>query len=1096
MAGILLAGLRCGAATFAVTNAADSGAGTLRAAITNANAVAGSHTITFSLAAPYRIALTSGLPALIRSVLVDGSTQPGYAGTPLVQLDGTLAGVVKGLTFQGPGGGVQALRIAGFTNSAGVELAGPTNRVSGCWVMSNFFGVVTSGGASNGLIGGLSASNRNVISANRTGLSLSGSYGSRVQGNYVGLTSDGLKALSNSISGVDVYAPGCLIGGSTTNARNVIAACGQGIHILSSADADGVTVSGNYIGTDVTGTNAIPISGAGVRAGSVSGGVEIGGVSTAEGNIICSCVSDAVQLLGNSNTQHSVMNNRIGLGATGLPLPNGKDSLDAGVYIESSSNTVAFNVISGNSANGIRIVGGRNNLVLGNLIGTDAAGATAVTNKYAGVVLDAGASFNQIGSALYRNIISGNNGSGGYVNGATSTSNSFYYNYIGTDITGRKALGNGSGQPGIGINQASGTLVSGNLLSGNYSGVEVTGSGSRDTRIDFNLIGTDVTATNVLTNSWAGIVISAGSGHRVGTGGRNVVGGNTAYGVDVNGSASNVVVAGNYIGVSTNGQHAVGNGVGIRVYEATGANVCISNNVISGNLGRGILFTRTSATNAVIADNLIGLSASGSQVVSNRYYGIDLDTASNVRVGGASAGERNVIAGNGTAQVRLAGAGSNGPVVIAGNYIGLSASGASLPGGMAQNGILSENSPGIQIGGPSTLWRNVIGGCQYGINNVSGPGCWISYNYVGTDPSGTLERHNGIGIYIYDSSSNLVENNIIAGNSSFGLEVYVSSRWTRVRANRIGFGSITALPNGGTGIHLFDVNDATIGGTSAADGNLIAFNGGSGIAIQNFGQGAMRNLLLANLIYSNSAPGIDLGGTGVTANDAPPDADTGPNGLQNYPVLAFASAGATNIAGKMSGAGGTLRFEFFALTPAAGALFLGATNHYNPPSGVGAFSFNFGSAAPAGSFIVATATSADGTSEFSAPISLSSPTDADGDKMPDWWETAHLLNPAVSNAPNADADSDGITDLDEWIADTVPTDASSFLRIAALEVTTNSVVQLPTSATRVYDLQRGTEPGGAWQLIKTNIPGTGVPILLADPATDVQYTYRARARIP
>src|SRR5262249_50210034 len=80
--------------TFTVTNTNDSGAGSLRAAIQSANASLGADAIAFNIAgpAPYVINLLSPLPSVTDPVQIDGTTQPGFSGTPLIQLNGTGAG--------------------------------------------------------------------------------------------------------------------------------------------------------------------------------------------------------------------------------------------------------------------------------------------------------------------------------------------------------------------------------------------------------------------------------------------------------------------------------------------------------------------------------------------------------------------------------------------------------------------------------------------------------------------------------------------------------------------------------------------------------------------------------------------------------------------------------------------------------------------------------------------------------------------------------------------------------------------------------------------------------------------------------------------
>src|SRR5262249_51135208 len=174
---------------------------------------------------------------------------------------------------------------------------------------------------------------------------------------------------------------------------------------------------------------------------------------------------------------NTVAGNYIGTNLAGTAgLPNAID----GVYIGSAAhnNTVGGtangtgNVIAGNTGSGVIITDANtnNNLVLGNLIGTNAAGTAALGNGADGVGIMAGASNNIIGgaTAAARNIISGNGrlnvfagvfiGSGGNPSG-----NQILGNYIGTDISGLAALGNANS--GIILSGAGPTTVTGNIIS-------------------------------------------------------------------------------------------------------------------------------------------------------------------------------------------------------------------------------------------------------------------------------------------------------------------------------------------------------------------------------------------------------------------------------------------------------------------------------------------------------------------------------------------------------------------------------------------------------------------------------------------------------
>ena len=146
-----------------------------------------------------------------------------------------------------------------------------------------------------------------------------------------------------------------------------------------------------------------------------------------------------------------------------------------------------------------------------------------------------------------------------------------------------------------------------------------------------------------------------------------------------------------------------------------------------------------------------------------------------------------------------------------------------------------------------------------------------------------------------------VRKNVISGNDSHGISLS-GATGTSVTGNFIGTvqGGASALANTGSGVHI----------TGAATGNevldnVIAFNGGDGVTIES--SSALKNGVRRNAIHSNTGLGIDLAPDGVTANDAG-DGDTGPNGLQNFPVLTAAVVGGDRfeITGSLNSTAGTL----------------------------------------------------------------------------------------------------------------------------------------------------------------------------------------------
>jgi hypothetical protein len=189
--------------TFLVTTAADSGSGTLRQAILDSNAeMSAPNTIDFAIpgAGVQTIAPISELPAITASVLIDGSSQPGYAGTPLIELNGSQAGVADGLTITGPNVMVRGLDVNGYSHGAGILISGATATVdvitantigrdpTGTLARPNCFGVRILGGAHDNAIGGTSAALGNLIASN-TGPGVSvegdGTVGNRITANRI-----------------------------------------------------------------------------------------------------------------------------------------------------------------------------------------------------------------------------------------------------------------------------------------------------------------------------------------------------------------------------------------------------------------------------------------------------------------------------------------------------------------------------------------------------------------------------------------------------------------------------------------------------------------------------------------------------------------------------------------------------------------------------------------------------------------------------------------------------------------------------------------------------------------------------------------------
>lgn len=233
--------------TYSVTSTADSGPGSLRQAILNVNADAGADSITFNIAGSgvQTISLNSPLPAIANTVTIDGTTQTGYVGTPLIELNGSNASGA-GLDFEAGSAGSQVvgLTIDSFSG-AGVLL-----NSGGATVSNNYIGTDPTGKLAEPNHDGVdihsdgNTLNDNLISGNNfTGVWVSGN-GNTLTGNFIGTDVTGELALPNSLLGANVEAGGVVVDNASngaTDGKAVNTAGGQITNIVLKFGADGVS---------------------------------------------------------------------------------------------------------------------------------------------------------------------------------------------------------------------------------------------------------------------------------------------------------------------------------------------------------------------------------------------------------------------------------------------------------------------------------------------------------------------------------------------------------------------------------------------------------------------------------------------------------------------------------------------------------------------------------------------------------------------------------------------------------------------------------------------------------------------------------------
>jgi hypothetical protein len=182
---------------------------------------------------------TSALPAITEGLVIDATTQPGFAGTPLVELNGSSAGAgANGLNVTGGNTTITGLVINGFSNYAIYLNGGGGSTIAGNYIGTNAAGTAASANgwgivllnSPNNTIGGTSASRRNVISGNNNdGINIGGTAnGNVIQGNYIGTDAQGTVAVGNAKYGIGIgSSANNLIGGVTPGAGNLISGNGQ-----------------------------------------------------------------------------------------------------------------------------------------------------------------------------------------------------------------------------------------------------------------------------------------------------------------------------------------------------------------------------------------------------------------------------------------------------------------------------------------------------------------------------------------------------------------------------------------------------------------------------------------------------------------------------------------------------------------------------------------------------------------------------------------------------------------------------------------------------------------------------------------------------
>jgi titin len=671
------------------------------------------------------------------------------------------------------------------------------------------------------------------------------------------------------------------------------------------------------------------------------------------------------------------------LGSHNFVIGNGiVDNLNQGVSISGGSgNTLTSNTIGSNGGPGVSLSASSANTIGGTNAG---AGNTIQFNGADGLLVAAQSANNQI----VGNVISNNLANGVKLQDAGTTLNQVSGNEIGTDAGGTVAEAN-AGNGVLIYGGATNNTVQNNLVSANgHDGIAISGMGTNGNQVFGNTIGTNRAGTTALPNQ-DGVRISGGADNNPVH--NNLISGNKQYGVEIQGGGpAGNQVTGNFIGSTGTGLKAVPNTKGGVILEAGAFRDLIDANLISGNAGPGVEL-RDAATSAnVLETNFIGINFAGTAALPNKGDGVLIHLGASANyVGTANPGTANLISGNTGSGVEIAGAGTQGNLVME-NLIGTALDGEHAVGNQADGVLVDGGATQNDVGTGALISGNGLAGVH--IKDAATQQNLVYGDLIGTDITGKRPLPNDDGVIIDQAGTNTVgepaHGNVISGNT-IGVLIENNASGNRVQANLIGTGVTgAALGNAGPGVYvILGASNNTIGGTDTkqdgspgADANTIAYNA-SGVVVGYTPQDtATGNAIQENRIFSNGLIGIDLGNDGPTAN-TPGGPHPGPNALQNYPVIqeADSGGGTTNITFSLDTAPyETVTIEFYAT----------ASFVQEPPGVVEGWQFvgdvtvNLDATGtitgmqvtlPQNTFyeqLTATATGPDGTSEFSAPVTV------------------------------------------------------------------------------------------------------------------------------
>ncbi|WP_027002467.1 LamG-like jellyroll fold domain-containing protein [Hugenholtzia roseola] len=333
---------------------------------------------------------------------------------------------------------------------------------------------------------------------------------------------------------------------------------------------------------------------------------------------------------------------------------------------------------------------------------------------------------------------------------------------------------------------------------------------------------------------------------------------NSHFNSAINITGDNNQVSGCFIGTDATGTAAAGasntNGIGVSGSNNTIGGLNLADRMLlSGHDGRGVDIS--DGTTNIVQNCYIGTDKSGLNSLSNSFGGISISGGSLHIIGTNALNARNIISGLTGFATAISVFGSANTNTIQYNWVGIASDGTPLA-----NNYIGIN---VQTNG-NTIDNNVIGNSgQTALAINGGNNNTVSNNIIGLNPLGDTPYPNGVGLEVrgysagVDGRENTIQDNIISGNSGYGIILYNFAGLNTFTGNKVGTDAsgLLNLGNQSTGIAFSTITAGASLNDNSFNNNIIRFNTIGGISLAATGNA---NSFTNNTISNNAFSGISI----------------------------------------------------------------------------------------------------------------------------------------------------------------------------------------------------------------------------------------------